>query len=78
MELKPVHPGEILAIDFMNPLGMKSKDLSELTGIPEMQLKNLIDGNGRMTFDIAHRLSIHFHTSTDFWINIQKTYDEQA
>jgi addiction module HigA family antidote len=75
MELKNVHPGEILQKDFIEPMDIDLKKLSECSNINEKNLKNIINRTKDITFNIAHGLSVAFANSSDFWLNAQKTYD---
>ncbi len=77
MKLKPVHPGEILKKDFMEPINLPLLVLSKECRIQKEKLFNVIEGKEPITFNIAHKLSTVFGNSTDFWLNAQKTYDSQ-
>ncbi len=75
MELENVHPGEILQKDFIDPMDLDLKRLSECSNINEKNLKNIINGTKDITFNIAHGLSAALGNSANFWLNAQKTYD---
>ena len=75
MRLKPVHPGEILQKDFIEPLDISLSHLSQHTRIEESKLKSIIEEKERITFNVAHGLSLYFGNSLEFWLNTQKTYD---
>ena len=70
--LPPVHPGEILRDEFLNPLEMSVYDLSRL------RLNDLVRGHRAITTDTALRLGRYFGTTPEFWINLQTRYDLDA
>jgi len=72
---RPTHPGNILKKDYLLPLSIKIKDLSEILGISRKTLSKIINERGSITPDMALRLSRAFDTSPDFWLNLQKNFD---
>lgn len=73
--LKPVHPGEILWEDFMQPLGLSQNRLANEIGVPPRRINEIVHGNRAITADTAIRLSKFFGTSAELWINLQAHYD---
>lgn len=75
-ELLPlVPPGEFLALDFMEPLGVTVEQLSAVTCISQQRLASIIKGRTRITPAIAVRLGRYFKIEPTFWLNIQLDYD---
>lgn len=72
---KPVHPGEILWHEFMQPLGITKYRLAKETGMPADRVGRLVRGTRAFTGDTALRLARYFGTSAQFWMNLQAHYD---
>ncbi len=71
----PVHPGEYLMEEFLQPLGMGEIDLAKALHVPPGRVHDLILGKRAITLDTALRLSRYFGTTAQFWINMQTHYD---
>jgi addiction module HigA family antidote len=69
------HPGEILAEDFLKPLGVSQYRLAKATGIPQSRLSRLVKGQVAVTADTAFRLGLYFGVSPQNWLNLQNAYD---
>ncbi len=69
------HPGEILAEDFLKPMGISQYRLAKATGIPESRLSRLVKGKVAVTADTAFRLGLYFGVSPRNWLNLQNAYD---
>ena len=74
-KLLPVHPGEILLEEFMNPLEITQYRLSKDIGVHPRRINQIVHGNRAVTADTALRLSRYFGTSERFWMNLQSRYD---
>jgi addiction module HigA family antidote len=72
---RPTHPGNILKEDYLLPLSIKIKDMTEILGISRKTLSKIVNERGSVTPDMALRLSRAFDTSPNFWLNLQKNYD---
>ena len=73
--MEPVHPGEILVEEFLQPLGVSQYFLAKQIGVPARRINEIVHGQRRITADTALRLSRFFGTSERFWINLQSRYD---
>ena len=73
--LAPIHPGEILAEEFLGPLGITQHKLAVAIGVPPRRINEIVHGTRRITADTALRLARYFGTSERFWINLQARYD---
>ncbi|MGD1032120.1 MAG: HigA family addiction module antitoxin [Opitutaceae bacterium] len=69
------HPGEILAEDFLKPLGVSQYRLAKAIGIPQSRLSRLVKGQVAVTADTAFRLGLYFGVSPQNWLNLQNAYD---
>lgn len=74
-KLKNVHPGEILQLDFLEPLGITAYALAKAIGVDQTRISQLIKGKRGITADTAIRFSRFFNTSPEFWLNAQSRYD---
>ena len=74
-KLKNVHPGDILNLEFLEPLEITAYRLSKDLKIPQTRISEIIKGKRRITADTALRLSKYFGNSAKFWLGIQNDYD---
>ena len=73
--LPPVHPGEVLAEDFMKPLGLTQYRMAKDIGVPALRISQIVRGQRSVTADTALRLARYFGTSPDVWLRLQASYD---
>jgi addiction module HigA family antidote len=73
--MPPVHPGEILLTEFLEPLGVSQYQLAKAVDVPARRINEIVHGQRRITADTALRLSRYFGTSERFWMNLQARYD---
>jgi addiction module HigA family antidote len=73
--MDPVHPGEVLLEDFLEPLGVTQHRLAVSIGVPPRRINEIVHGKRRISADTALRLARYFGTSDRFWINLQSRYD---
>ncbi len=74
-KLKNIHPGEVLQMEFLAPLGLSAYRLSKDIGIPQTRISEILKGNRRITADTALRLSKYFGNSAKFWLGLQDDFD---
>ena len=73
--LAPTHPGEVLAEEFMKPLGKSSHALAARIGEPGDRVARFVAGIPAVSVDTALRLAAAFGTTAEFWMNLQKGYE---
>jgi addiction module HigA family antidote len=73
--MSPVHPGEMLREDFLDPLGLSQSRLAQAIGVPLRHINGIVHGTRRINADTALRLSRFFGLSDGFWMNLQCRYD---
>jgi len=73
--LPPIHPGEILRADFMEPLQLSMNRLALDLRVPVTRIAEIVHGRRGVTPDTALRLARYFNTSPGFWMNLQSSYD---
>ena len=74
-KLKPVHPGEVLREEFMEPLGLSMNGLALNLHVPVTRIAEIVHGRRAITPDTALRLGRFFGTSAEFWLNLQSRHD---
>lgn len=72
--MSPVHPGEILQEE-LTELGMSARSLAESIKVPVNRITAIVNGERAVTVDIARRLGRYWGTSTEFWLNLQQSYE---
>jgi len=73
--LPPVHPGDVLRHDFLEPLGLSAHALAMALRVPPNRITTILAGDRAVTAETALRLARHFGTSPGFWLNLQKAYE---
>ncbi len=73
--LTPIHPGEILRADFMEPLRLSMNRLALDLHVPVTRVAEIVHERRGITPDTALRLARYFNTSPGFWMNLQTAYD---
>lgn len=73
--LAPIHPGEILAADFLEPIGMTQYRLAKKINVHPRRINEIVHGKRGITADTALRLARLFGTSPQFWLSIQDQYE---
>jgi addiction module HigA family antidote len=71
----PTHPGEILLVEFLNPMGMTQVDFSMHLKIPIQRVNEIIKGKRAVTPETAWLFSRALGTSPEFWLNLQAAHD---
>jgi addiction module HigA family antidote len=74
-KLKNVHPGEILAEEFLISLNISAYRLAKDIEIPQTRISQILKGKRRITADTALRLSKYFGNSPKFWLGLQDDFD---
>ncbi len=76
--LPPVHPGEILAEEFLKPLALSEYRLAKGLHVPARRINEIVHGKRSITADTALRLARFFRNSPRFWLNLQTAFDLDA
>lgn len=71
----PIHPGEILKQEFLDPLNISATALAQRLGVPTNRITRLIRGEVSVTAETATLLSAALSTTPDFWMNLQLHFD---
>ena len=74
-KLAPIHPGEVLLLEFLEPMGMSQTRLAKGIGVPPRRINEIVLKKRRITADTALRLGKYFKVSPDFWLGLQMDFD---
>jgi len=74
-DLVPIHPGEILLGDFLDPMGISQYRLAADIRVSPRRINEIVHGTRAVTANTALRLGRYFGTSAQFWLNLQSHYD---
>ena len=74
-KLEPIHPGEVLKCDFMEPLGLSATALAKAVGVTPARINEIVRGRRGITAETALRLAKYFDTDAWSWMNLQTRYE---
>ena len=74
-KIPPIHPGEILLEEFLNPMEISQNRLALDIGVPARRINEIVLGKRRITADTALRLGKYFGMSPQFWLGLQMDHD---
>ncbi|KAB2968023.1 MAG: HigA family addiction module antidote protein [Thermoanaerobaculia bacterium] len=74
-KIPPIHPGEVLLEDFLEPFSLSQYRLAHDISVPARRINEIVLGKRAITADTALRLSRYFRNSARFWLNLQARYD---
>ena len=75
-EIMAFHPGYYVA-EIIEDMGISQKEFASRSGIPEQTVNELVNGEIKISNDIAGKLSVMLDTSVEVWLNLQQTYDQK-
>ncbi len=74
-KLDPIHPGDVLLADFLEPLDISQYRLAHAISVPPRRINEIVHGKRAISADTALRLARYFGTSAQFWLNLQAHFD---
>jgi addiction module HigA family antidote len=74
-KIKPVHPGEILREEFMEPLGLSMNRMAMDLRVPVTRVADIVNERRGISADSALRFARYFRNAPVFWMNLQTRYD---
>ncbi len=74
-KLPPIHPGEIIMEEFLEPMEISQYRLAKNISVPPRRINEIVHGKRSITADTALRLGRFFGMSPQFWLNLQTRYD---
>jgi antitoxin HigA-1 len=76
--MAPIHPGEVLLTEYLEPLGVTQHRLAVAIGVPPRRINEIVHGKRGISADTALRLSRFFGTTERFWLNLQSRYEVEV
>ncbi len=73
--MSPIHPGELLLEEFLEPLGLSQYRLAKDISVSPRRINEIVHGKRAISADTALRLARYFGTTERFWLNLQSRYD---
>ncbi len=73
--MRPVHPGEVLRADYLEPLGLSVNALAVALGVPATRIHEIVKERRSVTADTAARLAKYFGGDAASWLALQAQYD---
>ena len=74
-ELPPIHPGEILDEDFLQPMNITQYRLAKAIGVDPRRIHAIVRGERAITAETALLLARYFGNSAGFWMGLQGQYE---
>ncbi len=74
-KIDPVHPGEILLKEFLEPMELSQTKLAKSINVSPRRINEIVLGKRKITADTALRLARYFKMSAEFWLGLQMDYD---
>ncbi len=71
----PPHPGRIVRMDCMEPLGLTVTEAAKALGVTRQALNNLVNLKSGISPEMAIRLEKAFGSTADMWLRLQSAYD---
>lgn len=75
MKITPIHAGEILFEEFMQPFELSQNALAKALHVTPRRINEIVNKKRAITADTALRLAKFFGNSAEFWMNLQNRYD---
>ena len=72
---EPTHPGDMLLVEFLEPMGITQRELAEAIHVPYQRVNEIINQKRGITPSTALRLAKFFGVSEDFWLGLQLRCD---
>jgi len=73
--MRPVHPGEVLREEYLEPLEMSVNALAGALHLTAARVNEIVREQRGVSPDTALRLSRYFGTTPEFWLNLQMSYE---
>lgn len=69
------HAGEMLVLEYMEPLGLSTESLAAALEVDTARLADVIAGKRRMDAELDLRLARYFRMSEGFFLGLQDDYE---
>lgn len=74
-DFPPVHPGEVLLEEFLQPMSISQYRLAKSISVPQRRISEIVKGTRAITPDTALRFGLFFSMDSRFWLNLQSRHD---
>lgn len=75
LDLKPIHPGEILREELLKTYGITAEDLAKSIKVEEKIVKEIVQKRQDITPELSYRLGLYWGIREDYWLDLQKHYE---
>jgi len=72
---EPTHPGEMLLVEFLEPMGLTQRELAKAIHVPYQRVNEIVNKKRGVTPSTALRLAKFFGVSEDYWLSLQLRWD---
>jgi addiction module HigA family antidote len=76
--MDPIHPGELLRTEWLEPLGLSAYRLAKEINVPFNRVTEIVNGKRAISAETALRLARYFRTDAQSWVNLQAVYDVEV
>lgn len=73
--ISPIHPGEVLKEEFLDPMGISQRAFARRIDVPANRVNQIVRGKRGITGDTAIRLGLALGTSPEMWLRLQSRYE---
>lgn len=73
--MRPIHPGEVLREDYLEPLDMSAKALADALHVSAPRINDIVRERRGVSADTALRLARYFGGDARSWLNLQTAYE---
>lgn len=75
VEYQPIHPGEILKLEFLDDLDITQSQFAKDLGVTYATINEIVHGKRGISLEMAFKMGKYFNMSPEFWVNLQKQYE---
>lgn len=76
--MRPIHPGEILLEEFMDPMGLTEATLAGVLHLEPRYVSGIVHRQRSISPAAAQQLASYFDTTPEFWLGLQAAYDTRS
>lgn len=73
--ISPIHPGEILKEEYLDPMGISQRAFARKIDVPANRVNQIVNGKRGITGDTAIRFGLALGTSPEMWLRLQSRYE---
>ena len=76
--MRPLHPGEVLLEEFMDPMGLTASTLAGVLHLTPGFVRGIVQRQRSISPTTAQQLASYFDTTPEFWLDLQSAYDQRS